>query len=168
MNRFSRMLICGVAAMLVVPCLAAEDGAKKKGKGKGAKPSAAMVGKLSSVELTAEQKAKIDELASELDATMATLKEEGLTAELTKKKAEAMKAAREEGKKGKNIEADVLASMGLTEAETALLKKQGEAQTKFTKGIAALLTDEQIATLPQAVQGQLNHAKPKGKKADAA
>ncbi|MGV3486673.1 MAG: hypothetical protein ACO1RT_19805 [Planctomycetaceae bacterium] len=160
MKRISAMLLCLAAILLVSPSFAEDAPAKKgKGKGKGKSQSAAMMEKLSAAELTAEQKTKIEALGKELDTTMATLREEGFTPALAKQKADAMKKAREEGKRGKNVEADVLASLNLTEEQKAVLKKAADAQVKFNKGVANELTDEQIAKLPQALQQQLNRAK---------
>ncbi len=87
MKSMSRMLLCLIALLLMSPAFG-EDEAAAKPKGKGAKgktASAGMVEKLKAVDLTDEQKSKVTELAAELDATMATLKEGGLTAELQKR-----------------------------------------------------------------------------------
>ncbi len=170
MKSMSRMLLCLIALLLVSPAFG-EDEAAAKPKGKNAKgktASAGMVEKLMAVELTDEQKSKVTELAAELDATMATLKEGGLTAELQKKKMEAMKKAREEGKKGKDLEAEVMASLNLTAEQQELLKKAAEAQGKFQKGVAGLLTEEQMAKLPEADQTLLKRAKGPARKAKAA
>jgi Spy/CpxP family protein refolding chaperone len=170
MKRFSQMLLCLVAMLLVSPSFG-EDEPAKKAKGKGAKgktASAAMVEKLAAVELTDEQKSKLAELSTELDGAIATLKEAGFTQELQKKKADAMKKAREEGKKGKGVEAEVLASLNLTAEQQELLKKAGAAQAKFQKGVATILTDEQIAKLPEADQQNLKRAKAPAKKEKAA
>ena len=168
MKSVSRMLVCLVALLLVSPSFGQDEPAKKGNKaGKGKAASAAMMEKLAAVQLTEEQKPKLAELAKEFDTTMATLKEAGLTQELMKKKADAMKQAREEGKKGKNVEADVVASLNLTTEQQDALKKATAAQTKFQKGIATTLTAEQIATLPEAVQQQLGRAKEPGKKGKA-
>lgn len=162
MNRISGMLVCLVAMMLVSPLFAqdaAEKKGKGKGKGKGQSASAAMMEKLAAVELTTEQKAKLETVAKEHDAAMAALRGQGFTAELQKQKMDAVKKAREEGKKGKNVEAEVLASMQITDEQKAVLKKAGDAQAKFNKAVATELTDEQLAKLPQTLQQQLNRAK---------
>jgi hypothetical protein len=54
-----------------------------------------------------------------------------------------MKKAREEGKKGKDAEAAVSAALNLTDAQKTAMKSAGEAQTKFQKAVAEILTDEQ-------------------------
>lgn len=157
----SRILVCALALIFVSSSFA-EDAPKKKDKqAKGAKgPASGMVNKLTStVELTAEQKDKLEKAANELNTTMATLRAEGLTPDLNKKKGEAMKKAREEGKKGKDLEAAVVASLNLTEAQQAAMKKAGAAQAAFQKAVATILTDEQIASLPAQMQAQMKRAK---------
>jgi hypothetical protein len=157
----SRILVCALALMFVSSSFA-EDAPKKKGKqAKGAKgPATAMMSKLTAaVDLTAEQKDKLEKAATELNTTMATLRAEGLTPDLNKKKGEAMKKAREEGKKGKDLEAAVVASLNLTEAQQSAMKKAGEAQSTFQKTVAMILTDEQIAALPAQMQAQMKRAK---------
>lgn len=169
----TRVLVCSVAMLIALPLFAADDTAKKgKGKGKkgaqGQQASAMMMKKLESLDLTAEQKEKLEAHASTLNTTMASLREEGLTPALAKQKADAMKKAREEGKKGKNVEADVLASLSLTDEQQAMLKKAAAAQTAFLKGVANTLTEEQMGQLPDAVKQQLTRAKGAGgKKAKA-
>ena len=157
--------------MLIALRLFAADEANEKKKGGGAnKAAATMMKKLESVDLTAEQKTKLESLAGELNITVASLKEEGFTPDLMKKKAEAMKAAREEGKKGKKVEAEVMASMNLTDPQQAMMKKMADAQLAFTKGVANTLTEEQMGQLPEAVKMQLTRAKGgvgKGKKEKA-
>jgi flagellar biosynthesis/type III secretory pathway protein FliH len=167
MNTMTRMLVCTVAMLIALPLFAADE-KTKKGKGKkgaqGQQASAMMMKKLESLDLTAEQKEKLEGHASTLNKTMASLRSEGLTQELSKKKAEAMKKAREEGKKGQNVEAEVLASLNLTDDQQAVLKKASAAQTAFVKGIANTLTEEQMGQLPDAVKQQLTRAKGAGGK----
>jgi hypothetical protein len=165
MKNLSRMVLCLAAALVISPVFAEDAPAKKGKKGEKAKPASAfMMEKLNAIELTDDQKAKLAEVAAEFDASMKSLRDEGLTQELSKKKAEAMKKAREEGKKGKELETEVMASLDVTEEQQALLKKAAEAQAKFQKGMATMLTEEQIATLPEATQQQLNRIKNAGSK----
>ena len=166
MNRISRWLLCVVALMFVSPSFG-EDEPAKQGKGKGAKGKTAasqMMSKLEGIELTPEQKTKLDELGTELNASMKSLREAGYTPELGKQKADAVKKAREEGKKGKNVEADVVAAMDLTDEQKTMLTKASEAQAKFQKGIATTLTEEQIEKLPEELKMQFSRLKAGGKK----
>lgn len=160
MIKASPFFACALALMFVSASFA-EDAPKKKAKGpKGAKgPAAAMMGKLSAVELTPEQKDKLEKAANELNSTMVKLRDEGLTPELNKQKAAAMKKAREEGKKGKDAEAAAAAALNLTDAQKTAMKSAGAAQAKFQKTVAEMLTDDQIAKLPEQLQAQLKRAK---------
>jgi|GEM_PF-2522135 len=170
MNRVSRWLLCVVAVMFVSPSFGEDEPAKKK-KGKDAERktvSSQMISKLDGIEMTPEQKTKLEEIVTELNASMATLHESGLTPELAKQKSDAVKKAREAGKKGKNVDADVIAAMDLTDDQKTVLKKASQAQAKFQKGIAASLTDEQIAQLPEESQKQFKRLKAGNKRVKTA
>lgn len=117
--------------------------------------------------LTSEQKPKVEEAAKEFTETILALRKEGLTQSLNKKKADAAKAAREAGKKGRELEAAVMATIDATDEEKALLKKAEEATAKLAKAMASVLTAEQIATLPPQMQQALGAKKPAAKKAAA-
>ncbi len=151
----------------------ADDAPKKKkgadgGKGKGSPALAQVMKALEAANLTDEQKGKIKELAAKMKEATKSLADEGLTEELIKKRGELMKAAREAGKKGKDL-ADA-AKEGLSEAEVAVLNKEMQAQGKFHKEVLALLTDEQKAALPErTMKAWSGPEKGKGgKKKDAA
>lgn len=171
MKNVSRLLVCSLVLLLASPLFAEEGKPKKDKAAKGKGPAAGMLNKLKSLELSADQKSKLETAAQELNDTMATLRKDGI-ADLSKRKGEAMKKAREEGKKGKDLEAAVAASLNLSDDQQALLKKASEAQAKFQKVVAETLTADQIAALPQQLQQQLKRAKgdvevkaPKKKKA---
>ena len=67
MKKMSAMLLCFAAMLLVSPSFAEDAPDKKaKGRGKGKTASAAMMEKLAAVDLTAEQKTKIESLGKEL------------------------------------------------------------------------------------------------------
>jgi len=109
--------------------------------------------------LTADQKTKVDQATKEFTETILVLRKEGLTQSLVKKKAEAMKAARSEGKKGSDLAIAVMAAIDATEAEKGLLKKAEEANAKLVKTMSEVLTAEQIATLPAPMQQSLKPKK---------
>lgn len=160
-----------LSAVVAFSCVA-DDAPKKKGNQGGKKNAEApafaqMMKTLEKVELSDEQKAQIKQLAGKLQEETKALREEGLTMELTKKRAEVMKAAREAGKKGKELQA--AGDEGFSEEEKAVLAKAGAAQTKFRNAVFALLTDEQKEVLPAAAKRNLapQQAKGKGKKAKA-
>jgi hypothetical protein len=120
--------------------------------------------------LTAQQKSKFEEATSEFTETILALRKEGFTQALNKKKADAIKAAREEGKKGRELEAAAMAAIDATDDEKALLKKAEEANSKLAKAMSEVLTEDQIASLPPQVQQAINSkktspAKPAAKKA---
>lgn len=117
--------------------------------------------------LTAEQKPKVEEAAKEFTETILALRKEGLTQGLNKKKADAAKAAREAGKKGRELEAAVMSTIDATDEEKALLKKAEEANAKLAKTMGSVLTAEQIATLPPQMQQALGAKKPAEKKTPA-
>jgi hypothetical protein len=153
--------VCVALACLLVSSAVAQDAASGGGKGKGRPVNHPLLKATSALELTEAQKPKVEALGKEFTETMLALRAKGLTQELTKKKNEAMKKAREAGKKGQELQTEAFASLDATEAEKALLKQAAEAQAKLQKGMAAILTKEQIATLPQQVKQGLNQAKPR-------
>ena len=136
---------CLLAVAFVAPAVAAD---KKKKKA----PTAVKVPK--SIELTADQKTKLDALNNEFGPKLAECKKKAnsiITADQKKARAEAMKKAKADGKKGKELKAAVNAVFALTadqKAQQAECKKaigalNKEIKTKFV----ALLTDEQKAKI---------------------
>jgi len=179
----SRIACVALVFAMATPAMAQKDekGAAKpaaKAKADGAKKEAAepadgkkrtavanpMLKAVAGLTLTAEQKPKVEEATKEFTETILALRKEGLTQALNKKKAEAVKAAREAGKKGRELEAAVMAAIDATDAEKALLKKAEEANAKLAKSMGAVLTAEQIATLPPQMQQNLGAKKPAEKK----
>lgn len=187
-KQLSRIACVVLVFAMATPAMAQKDekGAAKpaaKAKADGAKKEAAkkevaepadgkkraavanpMLKAVAGLTLTAEQKPKVEAATKEFTETILALRKEGLTQTLTKKKAEAVKAAREAGKKGRELEAAVMATIDATDAEKALLKKAEEANAKLAKSMGAVLTAEQIATLPPQMQQNLGAKKPAEKK----
>ena len=135
---------CLLTVALVAPAVAADK--KKK------TPVAVKVPK--SIELSADQKAKVDALNKEFGPKLAECKKKAnsiITADQKKARAEAMKKAKADGKKGKELKAAANAAVAITadqKAQQAECKKaigalNKEIKTKFV----ALLTDEQKAKL---------------------
>ena len=135
---------CVLTASFVAPAVAADK--KKK------TPVAIKVPK--SIELTAEQKTKLDALNKEFGPKLAECRKKQagiIPADQKKARAEAMKKAKADGKKGKELRAAVNAALAITadqktkQAETkkAMAALNKEIKTQF----AALLTDEQKAKL---------------------
>ena len=136
---------CLLAVAFVAPAVAAD---KKKKKA----PSAVKVPK--SIELTADQKTKLDALNKEFGPKLAECKKKAnsiITADQKKARAVAMKKAKADGKKGKELRTAVNAAVAITadqKSQQAECKKATSALQKQIKTqFAALLTDEQKAKI---------------------
>ena len=135
---------CVLTLSFVAPAVAADK--KKK------TPVAIKVPK--SIELTAEQKTKLDALNKEFGPKLAELRKKQasiITADQKKARAEATKKAKADGKKGKELRAVTNAAFAITadqKAQQAETKKaMGALQKEIRTQFAALLTDEQKAKL---------------------
>ncbi len=118
-------------------------------------------------ELTADQTAKAKELLTKAAEEASTKRMAGgITADILKKRTEALKSAKEAGKKGKEMQEAVEASLGLTEVQLKLYKETEAILTKAKMEIGKLLTPDQIAKLPEQAQAAFK-AKEGGKKAKA-
>ena len=120
------------------------------------------------VEFTAEQKTKIAEMTKKFVGEMQALRKESqslLTPEQRKARGAAMKAARAEGKKWKDIEAEINKATKIDESAMSkmkeLQKKMQSLQKSNREAIEKLLTDEQKSSLPKP---RKNAGKGKGKK----
>ena len=136
---------CVLAVSFVTPVIAAD---KKKKKG----PTAVKVPM--GIELTAEQKTKLDALNKEFGPKLAECRKKAasiITADQKKARAEAVKKAKADGKKGKEVQAAANAALAITadqKTQQAECKKAMQALNKEIKTqFAALLTDEQKAKL---------------------
>jgi hypothetical protein len=124
---------------------------------------------LEKAELSADQTAKIKELmtkaATEVNAKRA---EAGISADMLKKRVEAAKAAKESGKKGKEMQASTLSAMGLTDAQKQVFTDTEATLGKARVEIGKMLTAEQMAKLSEQFQRTLKEAAGrKGKKGKA-
>ncbi|MEM6780002.1 MAG: hypothetical protein AAF670_20270 [Planctomycetota bacterium] len=165
------LLLVGLVALVATQCSAADEKANKKNAGKrNYTPGANVTKHLSSVSLTDEQKTQLDEAQQKLAATLKELRGEGFTRELTKKRAEAAKAAREAGVKQKDMAAKL--SETLSADELTLLDKAAAAQAAFKKAIVGMMTPEQIESLSDEAKKVLlprqGSGNAKGKKKKAA
>jgi septation ring formation regulator EzrA len=130
--------------------------AQEKG-GKG-NPSAQMVKQfmkqLEKAELSEEQTSKIKELFGKVAKEVSAKRTEGgITAEMLKKRAEASKSARDAGKKAKEAKQEVDAAVALTDAQKTLMTDTEAMLSKVRIEIGKLLKPEQIAKLPEQLQG---------------
>jgi Spy/CpxP family protein refolding chaperone len=152
-------LVLVLLAIAIFSAAAMDSGAQEKKKGKGKKgakgpdPIGKMVAKL---DLSSEQQAKIDELRKEYRPKLAEIQKrrnEVMTPERRKTEKEARQAAKDAGKKGKQVKADIDAALGLSPAESekvAAVDKERQALiAKINAEVRALLTDEQKAKLPE-------------------
>ncbi|KAA5544593.1 hypothetical protein FYK55_09775 [Roseiconus nitratireducens] len=154
------MTICTVAN-------AQEPAAKKKGKQAGRNTPAALVTRqLKDVELTEQQKSKIQSMAKEAMAEMKSIREDaGLTPKLMKQRTEAAKALKDSEKKGDELVKAINEKAGLNEAQAAAFQKLNAVRQKLLKDSVALLTDDQKSKLPKRLVGKgPNGGKGKGKK----
>ena len=153
-----RARITQVAAMLLIavvasPLMAAPDKKKDKKGHKAHDPSAKI---LKNVQLTDAQKEQIKKITAEHQGAIKGAKV-GLTADQKKARAEAIKKAKAEGKKGKELKAAADAAAALSDEQKEALKKVGAAMKAYRVAILAVLTDEQKASLK-------GRKKPKGDK----
>ncbi len=138
----------GLVALIGVAFGAQEQ---KKGK-KGAKgdPTAGVKAKLESLDLSAEQKEKIEKIFADQGAKVKAAAEKvaaSLTNEQRKARGEAQKSAKAAGKKGKEANDEALAAMKLTDDQKKAFdeanKAQQEASQALNKAISEVLTPEQ-------------------------
>ena len=135
---------CVLTLSFVAPAVAADK--KKK------TPVAIKVPK--SIELTADQKTKVDALNKEFGPKLAECKAKAnsiITADQKKARAEATKKAKADGKKVKELRAAVNAALAITADQKTKQAETKQAMAALNKQIktqlAALLTDEQKAKL---------------------
>ena len=107
-----------------------------------------------SIELTADQKTKVEALNKEFGPKLAECRKKAasiITADQKKARAEAIKKAKADGKKGKELRTAVNAAVAITadqKAQQAECKKATSAlQKQIRTQFAALLTDEQKAKI---------------------
>jgi hypothetical protein len=135
---------CLLTVAFVAPAVAADK--KKK------TPVAIKAPK--SIELTADQKTKLDALNKEFGPKLAECKAKAnsiVTKDQKKARVEAVKKAKADGKKGKELRAAADAALAITadqKAQQAEVKKaMGTLQKQIKTQFVALLTDEQKAKL---------------------
>jgi Spy/CpxP family protein refolding chaperone len=153
MKKFVRLAAAlALAAVIALPVLAQEKEKKARKNAKGGAPAAiaAVEKKLEGLDLTAEQKTKIKDLATEYAGKMTEPQKtvnSVMTNEVRKAKKDAADKAKAEGKKGKEAKAAVDAAGNLTaDAKSKLEAAQKELATLaagFQKAVGEVLTAEQ-------------------------
>ncbi|WP_254507450.1 hypothetical protein [Anatilimnocola floriformis] len=143
------VIALGLTCFALLALTASAQNEEKKGK-KAPDPTAAVSKKLEAIELTAEQKTKIDAIKAEHGPKLKAATEKvakALTPEQMKARREATAAAKADGKKGKELAASVKEALKLTpEQEKALTEAETELKdctTAFTKAVNEVLTAEQ-------------------------
>jgi Spy/CpxP family protein refolding chaperone len=126
---------------------AQNENKKKRG---AADPTAAMAKKLESVELTADQKTKLEAINKEHGPKLKDAQakvDKILTPEQIKARREAQQAAKAAGKKGKEAQDSVNEALKLTAEQKKAMddaqKDLRDAQTAYNTAVAGILTAEQ-------------------------
>ena len=165
--RMSRVAAMLLIAAVASPLMAAPEKAKKEKKApKATCPSAKIV---KNVKLTDAQKAEIKKITAKHKGALKVTKV-GFTAEQRKARAEAVKKAKADGKKGKDLKAAADAAAKITDeqkkAAKEASKKAGAARKEYRVAILAVLTDKQKASLKGArkPKGEKTEKKPKAEK----
>lgn len=156
-----------LVTLIAVPAVAQEQQKNKK-KSDGVSSMVIDILKmLEPVGLTADQVAKVTEMAKSADVQAKSIRASaGITPEVVKARMEALKAARESGKTGKELMAAIDDASGLSADQIAAFVKLRKAQEELEKKAIAMLTEEQKAKLPK--KPTRGNAEDKGKKKDAA
>ncbi len=161
------VLILVVAVLIACPVVAQE---KKKGRRGGARGSDPTARLLEGLNLTDEQKAKVEEVSKELAPKVAELrkKQEGiLTDEQKKAREEALKEARSAGKSRQETAKAVEDAVKLTDEQKAkraeVGKEMADLQKTRMEKIKAFLTAEQKEQLEKRIE-ELKSKMGKGKK----
>ncbi len=141
--------VLGLLALVGVAFGAQNEKKGKKG-GKGGDPTAAIKKQLEGIDLTAEQKEKLDKIYADQGPKLKAAQEKvnaSLTDEQRKARAEAQKTAKAAGTKGKQAEEEAVAAMKLTDeqkkAYEEATKGVREAQIAFRSAVSDILTAEQ-------------------------
>ena len=136
---------CVLAVSFVTPAMAADKKEKKA-------PTALKVPK--GIELTVDQQTKLDALNKEFGPKLVECRKKAasiITADQKKARTEAIKKAKADGKKGKDLREAANAALAITADQKAKQAETKKAMGALNKEIrtqfAALLTDEQKAKL---------------------
>ena len=145
-----------LAFAVITPTFAADKANKAKKK----KPAPVAIKAPKGIELSADQKTALADLNKELGPKLAACRKEAagiITADQKKARTEAMKKAKADGKKGKELRAAANAAVAITadqKAQQAECKKaMGAIQKEVRAGLADILTDEQKAQLKAGRKG---------------
>lgn len=147
-----KLLGLGLIVLLVSPLAAEEKPAKKPGQNT-ARPIVAVERQLAEINLSDDQKKKVDDILASYKPKFADAQAKGpkLTKEQRQTQKEAAAKAKADGKKGKDLQADVNAALNLTDEQKkereATASATKELQASMKKELAGVLTAEQAKVL---------------------
>ncbi len=152
--RFARTILAVALVLTIAAPLLAQNRPRRGGGRQAMRPFAMELRMLEGLDLTSEQKAKVEALVKEYSPKMeeAMKARQGIfTEEQRKALPEAMKAAREAGKRGPEAMAAIQAELKVTDEQKAKLA-EAEKQTmtvrkEFLDKARELLTPEQLEQL---------------------
>lgn len=167
--------ILSVALLLAVaiPLMAQEGKRKPKGPRPKGKPGVQtpMMWMFRGIDLTAEQKEKLQEIQKELGPKFAEIRKEMsgiLTEEQKAAREEAMKKAREAGKRGREMFQAAQEAVKLTDEQKTKMaevrKKMEEFGKQFREKALAVLTPEQKEIIKKRESERPQERKPHGRK----
>jgi len=167
------VLVLTLAVLLASPLMAADDAKKKKkgAKKKGNNRAVAAAFILpASVQLSADQQAAIEKLKSEYTPKLTEAAKKAnsvMTPEQVKARQKALKAARDEGKKGKELQQAANDALNLTADQQSKMadarKEMASLRKEIRQKLMNVLTDDQKASLRPKSKGA-NGKKAKKKK----
>lgn len=148
-------LVLALLAVITSSLLAQDAKGKKKRNANAATPRQLkdVEDKLSSLELTDEQKKKVDDLLASYKQKFADIqaKVPKLSKEQRQTQKEVTEKAKAEGKKGKQLQAEIAAALNLTDEQKKQREQAGKERQELTallkKELASVLTPEQAKVL---------------------
>lgn len=146
------LLVLGLFVLMATPVIAEEKPAKKQGKNTP-RPIVAVEKQLAELDLSNEQKKKVDDILASYKKKFAEAQAKGprLTKEQRQIQKDATAKAKAEGKKRKELQAEVDAALNLTEEQKQSRQQaaaaQKELQAALKKDLAGVLNAEQVAKL---------------------
>lgn len=158
-HRSVRVALLASLMMATTLSIAAETESKKRKKKKGRSPVASVLRQLkqNEIELTSEQTEKIGAMGTEAKPKMAEIREQhDLSPEFEKKVAAARQEARQMNKKGKEIDAHAMQSVGASDEQKEGLAKIAKLQMELLRSALGTLTEEQREKLPKRLSRVLN------------
>jgi len=173
-KKICRVLVPALVLAVAIPVMAQEKekrGARKKPGTRGRQAQVLPKQLLEGLELTAEQKAKLEAIVAEMkEAVSETRKtmDDLLTEDQKAARREAMKAAREAGKKPQEAQKAVAEALQLTEDQQEKMAKVKEKMTELQKKIRdrvmEVLTPEQRKTVEEKMKARRGPGKKAGEK----